>query len=140
MIPKVNEVGWVACSCIGGLYTILWSSMQSHATWSLANCSLLFRGLSLTVTTIFSSLALGRLGVDTGVLSIFEAGVPGVLTVIFCCRITGQDCQKITEKLRRHFGNGKGELLQFSFQREWRFYTQVGGGRGRQGEFIKYFL
>lgn len=75
--------------------------MHSHATWSLANCSLLLRGLNLTVTTIFSSLALeppgvetgvlsifsslalGPPGVETGVLSIFVEGVPGVLTVIF---------------------------------------------------------
>lgn len=56
--------------------------MHSHATWSLDKSSLLLNGLNRTVTTIFSSLVFGPPGVDAGVLSIFEAGVPGVLAVI----------------------------------------------------------
>lgn len=83
LIPNVKDDDWGERSD-GGLYTIVWSSMHSHATWSLANCSFLLRGLTRTVTTIFSSRTLGPLGVETGVLSIFEFGVLGVLlTVIF---------------------------------------------------------
>lgn len=82
-IPNVNEASWGERSWGGGLNTIVWSSMQSHATWSLADCSFLLKGLNRTVTTIFSSLTLDPPGVDTGVLSVFEAGVLGVRTVIF---------------------------------------------------------
>jgi len=82
-LPKMKEAGWAARSWGGGLKTIVWSSTQSQAIWSLANCSFLFKGLNLTVTTIFSSFALGPPGVVAGVLSILEAGVPGVLSVIF---------------------------------------------------------
>ncbi|KAK1297992.1 hypothetical protein QJS10_CPB14g00447 [Acorus calamus] len=54
------------------------------AGWYLLRlrCSFLLRGLNRTVMKIFSSFAFGPPGVDMGVLSIFEAGVLGVLTVI----------------------------------------------------------
>lgn len=85
-LPNVNEAGWAARSWVAGLYTMVWSSTHCHATWSFANCSLLFNGLNLTVTTIFSSFALWPPGVDAGVLSTFEAGVPGVLINVILIR------------------------------------------------------
>ena len=64
--------------------TILWSSTHSHATWSFAASSFLLKGLTRTVTKIFSSLALDVPGVDIGVLSSFEAGVQGADIGSFC--------------------------------------------------------
>lgn len=108
-LPNVNEDGCIERSLSGVLWTIVCSSIHSHATWSFAACSLVLKGLNLTVTTILSSLAaFGPPGVDAGVrftrdagvdtgvdaaddLSIFEFGVEGHFTVIvlrwFCILI-----------------------------------------------------
>jgi hypothetical protein len=67
------------------LYKIVWLSAHSHATSSFTASSFLLSGLTLTVTKIFSSLALELPpGVDIGVCSPFDAGVLGGLdTPIF---------------------------------------------------------
>jgi len=89
--------------------------MHSHATWSFAACSRLLNGLRRTVTTIFSSLALGPPGVDagvlsaledgvvTGVLSIFEAGVAGGFIVVMFTFVVSRGSANQSKYGIKHF-------------------------------------
>lgn len=79
---------WLSCTLLGWWFVyncVFINAFPCYLVFGQLG-SLLFKGRKRTVTTIFSSLTLEPPGVDTGVLSIFEAGVPGFFTVILIYR------------------------------------------------------